>query len=242
MNGKLIKAHKCVLLSESQLFKKQLLWYSIHLLHTDKYELPKELDKKIFKLVLRYIYLGEDAKFAEQLAKTEFAMRVLQVALFLGIGSLKKHLLVHYLLPKITPESCLQFVKVASQNHVLESDAACKSLWNMLLNQSVDFFARNSAGLLQSELTRQEFLRLPPDLVIRMVKESLARGATEAEVRGLLQVLVDRRIGDNIIDILFHRACAVEGFALIDHADMVDFADVSRLDPHKCYMCEIEQI
>jgi hypothetical protein len=192
-----VPAHKLVLVSKSLIFKEMIQKneqnngkYNNELI---KILLPESYKVNCFKEIIRWIYCNKIAENLDILDLRE----MLLMADSLKIFALQKILIVKYILPKMTKESAITFVKDSFKRSISNEN---KDVWNLLSNFSLNCIAKHSSILIKNK--RNEFLGMDLDLLMKCVEQSVFFLVEESQLGNLIRLIIDRGFATDIYDLL----------------------------------------
>ena len=192
-----VPAHKLVLVSKSLVFKEMIQKneqnngkYNNELI---KILLPESYKVNCFKEIIRWIYCNKIAENLDILDLRE----MLLMADSLKIFALQKILIVKHILPKMTKESAITFVKDSFKRSISNEN---KDVWNLLSNFSLNCIAKHSSILIKNK--RNEFLGMDLDLLMKCVEQSVFFLVEESQLGNLIRLIIDRGFATDIYDLL----------------------------------------
>jgi len=217
-----IPAHKIVLLSKSSVFKEMI---QNNEQNTGKFSnemfkiiMPESYKINIFKEIIKWIYTG---KITDSFDISSYR-EMLLIADSLKIFPLQKILIVKYIIPKMTKETSIQFVKDSFKKSVTSEN---KEVWNLLSNFSLNCIAKHSSILIKNK--RNEFLGMDIELLTRCVEQSVFFLVEESHLGNLIRLIIDGGFATDIFDLL----CKISKPYLNAqnyHTQSVDLSDIFK--------------
>jgi len=197
IRGEEIYSHKVVLISSSPIFKKMIKVneknntnFSNEIL---KIVLPESYNIKIFKEIFKWIYCG---KFHDNITIDDMR-EILLMAENLKMFSLQKILIVKYIIPNMTKESALIFLKDTYKKTISKETKDC---WNLLSNFSINCISKNSSSLIKSNIS--QFLTMDIELLIKCIEHSVNYLVEEIHLSLLLKLLISKGYAKDIFELV----------------------------------------
>ncbi len=197
IRGEEIYSHKVVLISASPIFKNMIKIneknntnFSNEIL---KIVLPESYNIKIFKEIFKWIYCG---KFHNNITIDDMR-EILLMAENLKMFSLQKILIVKYIIPNMTKESALIFLKDTYKKSISKETKDC---WTLLSNFSINCISKNSSSLIKSNIS--QFLTMDIELLIKCIEHSVNYLVEEIHLSLLLKLLIDKGYAKDIFELV----------------------------------------
>jgi hypothetical protein len=203
-----ILAHKVVLISQSQVFKEMIQknekneknqnFQNLQNLQNFSNEiikiiLPETYKPSAFREVLKWIYCG---KISENL-EINFLREMLIISDNLKIFPLQRILIVKFIIPNMTKEFSIKFLKDAYKKSTTSETA---EVWTLLANFSLNCIAKNSSILIKNN--RNEFLGMEMDLLFKVVERSVFYLVEDIHLSNLIKIIIDRGFATDVFDLL----------------------------------------
>jgi hypothetical protein len=187
-------AHKVVLISQSQVFKEMIQKRDNKLPNEiNKIVLPDSYKIGVFKDVLKWIYTGKVSSNMDIFHYRE----MLIIADNLRIYTLQKILIVKFILPNMTKESSIKFLK-DSYSKQLAQDV--RDVWNLLATFSLNCLSKNSSVLIKNN--RNEFLGMELDLLFKCIEQSVFYLVEDIHLISLIKLIIDREYATDVFDLV----------------------------------------
>lgn len=194
-----ITGHKIVILNQSQSIRRAInnnkLQNRGNAAEIVEMNLPNSFKKEIFIEILRWLYC-RIIKFEKN--KDIFVLReMLLMANELEIFELEKILIVKHILPEMTRESCLRFLKDSHNRQVSESN---KGVWKLLGDFAIIMIAKNFSYLLKN--SRNQILGMEMDLLFVCIEEATYYSSDAIEIQNLIKLVIDTDYAHDIFDLI----------------------------------------
>ena len=197
IKGEEIYSHKVVLISSSPIFKNMIKAnesnnnnFSNEIL---KIILPESYNIKIFKEIFKWIYCGQ---FHDNIS-IEDMREILLMAENLKMYSLQKILIIKYIIPNMTKESALIFLKDTYKKQISKETIDC---WNLLAHFSINCISKNSSSLVKSNSS--QFLTMDVELLIKVIENSVNYLVEEIHLSLLLKLLISKGYANDIFELI----------------------------------------
>jgi hypothetical protein len=189
-----ILAHKVVLISQSQVFKEMIQKRDNKIPNEiNKILLPDHYRTNVFKDVLKWIYTG---KIASNLDIHHYR-DMLMIADNLRVFTLQKILIVKYILPNMTKEASIKFLK---DSYAKQLSSEVKDVWNLLATFSLNCLSKNSSQLIKSN--RMEFLGMELDLLFKCIEQSVFYLVEDMHLINLIKLLIEIEYATDVYDLV----------------------------------------
>ena len=185
-----------------------------------KIVLNDKINPTVLELIIQYLYLNEiSVNLIKQnqsiYRKTVFNKEklgidnivginelkvfreMLLLADFFMISSLQKILIVKYIIPNITKEIAIKFLK---DGYNRQTTPETSDVWGLLVNFSLNCVAKNSNILIKNN--RNELLGMNTDLLFKVVEQSAFYLIEENHLSSLIKLIIDVGYATDIFDLL----------------------------------------
>ena len=197
IKGEEILSHKVVLISQSPVFKemiKQNEQKGVSLMpEIIKIVLPDSYNPVTFKEIIKWIYCG----IVKEGLSIDEMREMLIMADNLKIYSLQKILIVKHIIPNLTKESSLLFLK---DTYKKVTPKETSEVWNLLANFSINCISKNSSVLIKTH--REAFLSMDVDLLFKVVEFSTYYLVEEIHLSLLIKLIIDKGYASDIFALL----------------------------------------
>lgn len=168
---------------------------------------------------------------------------LLHLSDLLQIISLQKILIVNYIIPSISKEYALKFLKSSYMKQTLQE---VTEVWSVLEEFSLNCVAKNSNELIKTH--RNEFLGMEVKLLFKVIEKSCLYLVEETHLSNLIKLLVEVHYASDIIDLLIklskhYSNCKNFNTQNIDIKTLI--ANLDPTKPHQLrmiddtYVCEL---
>jgi hypothetical protein len=192
--GEDLQAHKIVLISQSTVFKEMIEKNDNKIPNEIiKIMLPDSFKQNVVKDVLKWIYSNKISDKHDIMHYRE----ILIIADNLKIYPLQKILIVKHILPNMSKEASIRFLK---DSYNKKSYPENKDVWNLLATFSLNILSKNSSILIKNN--RNEFLGMDLDLLFKCVEQSVFYLMEDIHLINLIKLIIDRGFAVDIFDLI----------------------------------------
>ena len=190
-----ITAHKIVVLPQSHSFKNLVSNNNNTKMPNEivKVHLPENFKKNIFKEILKFFYTKKISANLDILDLREMLLMADDLIIF----SLQKILIVKYIIPNMTKESSIKFIK---DSYLRPSSSENFEVWNLLGKFSLSCLAKNFSYLIKNH--RNEFLGMEWELLFKCVEQSVLYLTDENQLPNIIKLIIDTDYGKDIFDLI----------------------------------------
>ena len=215
LNNNSILTHKVVLASASKVFM-ELIKSAEEEFKNNRYNnnmnnnstniieilLPENFDFKIFNEIIKWIYCG---KINENLS-IETLRTMLIMSEKLKIISLVKILIIKHIIPQLNKDNSISLcIDAYSRGGSNKETSSC---WDILLNYSLNYIAKNSVSLIKTN--PEKLLIMDIFLLEKCVKICMNNIVDLEQLSNLLQILIQKGIAKNIFELLYREVDKVK--------------------------------
>ena len=197
IKGEIIQAHKVVLISASNTFKSLIQSNENNNDNfnneTIKIILPESYNLRTFKEILKWIYCG----YIHENLPIEILRDMLLMSENLQINSLQKILIIKYIIPNMTIESSILFLKDTYKKLISKE---CSECWTLLANFSLNCICKNSNYLIKNQ--KNHFLTMDIELLFKCIENSLFHLVEESHLSNLLKLIIDKGYACDIFELI----------------------------------------
>ena len=202
IKGEIIQAHKVVLISASNTFKSLIQSNENNIINnhnitanneTIKIILPESYNLRTFKEILKWIYCG----YIHENLPIEVLRDMLLMSENLQINSLQKILIIKYIIPNMSIESSILFLKDTYKRLISKE---CSECWTLLANFSLNCICKNSNYLIKNQ--KNHFLTMDIELLFKCIENSLFHLVEESHLSNLLKLIIDKGYACDIFELI----------------------------------------
>lgn len=191
--------HKFVLLSASKVFRDLIEKAKSIGSEPQTIILPKWFKKMAFEAVLKFLYRRGIKEEELLVLSLKEAREFLLVADYLEVWEAAQVIAVYSIIPKMSGEYLVTFIK---DSYRRGKEPVSQRLWSLIYEYCLEYFVYNSKKLIYDDKVLNEMMDLSQSIVVEMIERSLTRASDGTHLFELVSLLIDHKMGSNLIEIM----------------------------------------